>query len=145
MSMQIRAWEQKDIPTLAEMEKRCFTDPWTEQMLSDTLKLPVYHGFLVEEEDKILGYASLIVVCEDAEVGNIAVDFPFRGKGISKLLMDAMLQRAKSLGATHCFLEVRVSNVVAIALYEKYGYEKFGIRAKYYADGEDAFVMRKVL
>lgn len=145
MSMQIRAWEQKDIPTLAEMEKRCFTDPWTEQMLSNTLKLPVYHGFLVEEEDKILGYASLIVVCEDAEVGNIAVDFPFRGKGISKLLMDAMLQRAKSLGATHCFLEVRVSNAVAIALYEKYGYEKFGIRAKYYADGEDAFVMRKVL
>ena len=143
--MQIRSWEQKDIPTLAEMERRCFSDPWTEQMLSDTLKLPVYHGFLAEEDGVILGYASLIVVCEDAEVGNIAVDIPFRGKGISKLLMDAMLLCAKSLGATHCFLEVRVSNTVAISLYEKYGYEKFGIRAKYYADGEDAFVMRKVL
>ncbi len=143
--MQIRAWEQKDIAKLAEMERRCFSDPWTEQMLADTLKLPVYHGFLAEESGEILGYASLIVVCEDAEVGNIAVDLPFRGKGISKLLMDAMHERATSLGATHCFLEVRVSNAVAISLYEKYGYEKFGIRAKYYADGEDAFVMKKSL
>ncbi len=143
--MQIRAWEQKDITKLTEMEQRCFSDPWTEQMLADTLKLPVYHGFLVEEQGEILGYASLIVVCEDAEVGNIAVDLPFRGKGISKLLMDAMHERAKSLGATHCFLEVRVSNSVAISLYEKYGYEKFGIRSKYYADGEDAFVMKKSL
>ena len=143
--MQIRAWEQKDIAKLAEMERRCFSDPWTEQMLADTLKLPVYHGFLAEEQGEILGYASLIVVCEDAEVGNIAVDLPFRGKGISKLLMDAMHERAKSLGATHCFLEVRVSNAVAISLYEKYGYEKFGVRAKYYADGEDAFVMKKSL
>ena len=101
--MQIRAWEQRDIVTLAEMEQRCFSDPWTEQMLADTLKLPVYHGFLVEEQGEILGYASLIVVCEDAEVGNIAVDLPFRGKGVSKLLMDAMHERAKGLGATQCF------------------------------------------
>lgn len=143
--MQIRSWEQKDITKLAEMERRCFSDPWTEQMLADTLKLPVYHGFLVEEQGEILGYASLIVVCEDAEVGNIAVDLPFRGRGISKVLMDAMHQRARSLGATQCFLEVRVSNAVAISLYEKYGYEKYGVRAKYYADREDAFVMKKSL
>jgi ribosomal-protein-alanine N-acetyltransferase len=143
--MQIRSWEQKDITKLAEMERRCFSDPWTEQMLADTLKLPVYHGFLVEEQGEILGYASMIVVCEDAEVGNIAVDLPFRGRGLSKVLMDAMHERAKSLGATQCFLEVRVSNAVAISLYEKYGYEKYGVRAKYYADGEDAFVMKKSL
>lgn len=143
--MQVRSWEQKDITKLAEMERRCFSDPWTEQMLADTLKLPVYHGFLVEEQGEILGYASMIVVCEDAEVGNIAVDLPFRGRGLSKVLMDAMHERAKSLGATQCFLEVRVSNAVAISLYEKYGYEKYGVRAKYYADGEDAFVMKKSL
>lgn len=143
--MQVRAWEQKDITKLAEMERRCFSDPWTEQMLADTLKLPVYHGFLVEEQGEILGYASMIVVCEDAEVGNIAVDLPFRGRGLSKVLMDAMHECAKSLGATQCFLEVRVSNAVAISLYEKYGYEKYGVRAKYYADGEDAFVMKKSL
>lgn len=143
--MQVRSWEQKDITKLAEMERRCFSDPWTEQMLADTLKLPVYHGFLVEEQGEILGYASMIVVCEDAEVGNIAVDLPFRGRGLSKVLMDAMHERAKSLGATQCFLEVRVSNAVAISLYQKYGYEKYGVRAKYYADGEDAFVMKKSL
>jgi ribosomal-protein-alanine N-acetyltransferase len=143
--MQVRSWEQKDITKLSEMERRCFSDPLTEQMLEDTLKLPVYHGLLVEEQGEILGYASMIVVCEDAEVGNIAVDLPFRGRGLSKVLMDAMHERAKSLGATQCFLEVRVSNAVAISLYEKYGYEKYGVRAKYYADGEDAFVMKKSL
>lgn len=143
--MQIRTWEQADIPTLAEMEGRCFSDPWTEQMFADCLKLPVYHGFLAEEDGKIVGYALLIAVCEDADVGNIAVDLPFRGRGISKALMDVLLDKAKALGALQCFLEVRVSNVTAISLYRKYGFETYGVRKRYYADGEDAFVMKKSL
>ncbi len=143
--MTVRAWTEKDIPAIAEMERRCFADPWTEGMLADALKFPVYHTFLAEEGGQVCGYACLIAVFEDAEVANIAVDIPYRGRGIGELLLNAMHERAKSLGGKQSLLEVRVSNVPAIRLYEKHGYERYGVRKKYYADGEDAFVMRKLL
>ena len=141
----IREWTREDIPVIAEMERRCFHDPWTEEMLLDSLRYPIYHCFLAEEGGQVCGYCCLILVCEDAEVGNIAVDLPFRGKGIGKALMEAMHARAKEMGATQCFLEVRVSNENAIALYKKFGYEPYGIRAKYYEDGEDAIVMKRAI
>ena len=143
--MIIREWTKEDIPVIADMERRCFHDAWTEEMLSDTLRYPIYNCFLAEERGQVCGYCCLIVVCEDAEVGNIAVDTPFRGKGIGKALMEAMHKRAKEKGATQSFLEVRVSNANAIALYKKFGYESYGIRARYYEDGEDAMVMKRAL
>ena len=143
--MIIRQWTKEDIGVIAEMERRCFHDAWTEEMLSDTLRYPIYNCFLAEEEGQVCGYCCLIVVCEDAEVGNIAVDTPFRGMGVGKALMEAMHQCAKEKGATQAFLEVRVSNENAIALYKKFGYESYGIRARYYEDGEDAMVMKRAL
>jgi ribosomal-protein-alanine N-acetyltransferase len=141
--MIIRPWTKEDIPVIAEMEKRCFHDAWTEGMLADTLRYPIYQCFLAEEGGQVCGYCCLIVVCEDAEVGNIAVDLPFRGRGVGKALMETMHNCAKEKGATQCFLEVRVSNENAIALYKKFGYESYGVRAKYYEDGEDALVMKR--
>ena len=141
----IRAWEEKDLQTLSEMESRCFTDPWTKGMLADCLKYPIYHTFLEEEGGQVCGYGCLIVVCEDAEIANIAVDIPFRGKGIGEKLLLAMHEKAKALGAVQSLLEVRVSNAPAIGLYEKFGYTRYGVRKNYYADGEDAFVMQKTL
>ena len=59
--------------------------------------------------------------------------------------MEKMHEYAKSLDAERMLLEVRVSNQSAIGLYEKYGYEKYGLREHYYADGEDAYLMQKSL
>lgn len=143
--MIIREWTKEDIGVIVQMERRCFGDPWTEDMLADCLRYPIYHCFLAEEGGQVCGYCCLIVVCEDAEVGNIAVDSSYRGKGIGLALMQTMHARAKELGATQSFLEVRVSNAPAIALYKKLGYETYGVRAKYYEDGEDALVMKKSL
>ncbi|MBE7067988.1 MAG: ribosomal-protein-alanine N-acetyltransferase [Clostridiales bacterium] len=143
--MSIRAWTQADIAQISEIERRCFADAWSVVAFEDILKYPMHHSFLVEREGKILGYACLLVLFEDAEIENIAVDLPYRRQGIGRKLMEEMHEKAKSLGAKRCLLEVRVSNISAISLYEKYGYEKYGVRKRYYPDGEDAFVMQKRL
>ncbi len=143
--MIIRAWEEKDIPAIADIENKSFADPWTEGMLSDTLRFPVYHTFLAEEGGQVCGYGCLILLFEDAELANIAVSPTHRGQGVGKLLMEKMHDYAKTFGAERMLLEVRVSNQNAIGLYEKYGYEKYGLRENYYADGEDAYLMQKSL
>ena len=143
--MIVRAWEEKDISAICKIERESFSDPWSEGMFLDTLRFPVYHTFLVEDGGQVCGYGCLIILFEDAELANIAVAPTYRGRGVGKLLMEKMHAYAKSLGAERMLLEVRVSNQSAIGLYEKYGYEKYGLREHYYADGEDAHLMQKSL
>ena len=143
--MIIRAWEKRDIDAIAQIEAFSFQEPWTKNNLLDVLKYPHDKSFFLEEQGQVCAYGCLILVFDRAEVANIAVATPYRGRGLGRLLLDRMHYTAKTLGATECFLEVRVSNVTAIGLYKSYGYETYGVRAKYYEDGEDAFVMKKDL
>ena len=143
--MTIRAWQEQDIDILSQIEERCFIAPWSKSAFQEVLKYPLHHTFLIEDRGQVCGYACLLVLFEDAEIENIAVDLDYRGRGISKLLMQAMHDKAKELGAKRCLLEVRVSNQVARSLYEKYGYESYGVRKRYYENGEDAIVMQKQL
>ncbi|MBQ3020036.1 MAG: ribosomal protein S18-alanine N-acetyltransferase [Clostridia bacterium] len=140
----IRAWEEKDLPKIAELERECFSDPWNEQALFSSFTLPFSHCFLIEDKGQVCGYCILSVLFEDAEVLNIAVSKEYRKKGYGGLLMENMLERARALGATQCFLEVRESNAAAIALYTKYGFLQYGIRKNYYEDGENALTMKKI-
>ncbi len=143
--MEIRAWTKKDVEIVAEMEKRCFADPWSKEMLLDCLRYPYYHTFVAEEGGQVCGYGVLIALFEDGEVANIAVDAPFRGKGVGRAILEAMHQKARALGGTRALLEVRESNAPAIALYERFGYRPYGRRKGYYADGEDAILMQAAL
>ena len=143
--MIVRAWDEKDIPQIADIENSSFADPWTEGMLKDTLRFPVYHTFLAEEGGQVCGYACIGCLFETADLMNIAVDFPFRERGVASALMDALHAKAKELGAERMMLEVHVANAPAIALYQKYGYEKIAARKNYYGDGEDADIMQKIL
>ena len=143
--MTVRAWEEKDVKEIARLEAECFSDPWTEGMLADTLRFPIYHTFLVEEGGQVCGYGCIILLFEDAELANIAVAPTHRGQGVGKRILEEMHAYAKARGAERMLLEVRVSNRNAIGLYEKYGYERYGLREHYYADGEDAYLMQKKL
>lgn len=143
--MSARFWQQSDIPAIAALERNCFQDPWTERELETEFSNPFCHCYLVEERGQVCGYCCLFVLFETAEVHNIAVDIPYRGKGYARLLMETMHEKAKALGAEKCFLEVRESNAAAIRLYQSYGYEKYGERKRYYPNGETAVLMLKNL
>ena len=143
--MILRAIEEKDIDCLTEIEKRCFKEPWTRQMFSALLSLPFQYGLIAEEGGQVCGYCCFSVLFEEAEVLNIAVDTPYRKRGFGEKILNAVLEKAETLGAEKCFLEVRVSNAPALGLYRKFGFEELSVREKYYGDGEDALVMVKNL
>ena len=144
--MRLREWLEEDLPKIAEMERAYFDgDAWTEKMLLDTMRSPFSWGVLAEEGGQVCGYACLMALFETAELLNIAVDDSFRRRGIGKLLMNALHERARVLGAERMMLEVRRSNTPAIAMYESFGYVKIAVRKGYYSEGEDADIMQKDL
>jgi ribosomal-protein-alanine N-acetyltransferase len=97
---------------------------------------------LEAELRSIIGYAGLWLMTDEAHITTIAVDPDFQGNGIGELLVVALIDRARQIGARWLTLEVRVSNDVAQKLYEKYTFKEMGIRRRYYSDnGEDALVM----
>lgn len=144
MSMIIRSWTKKDIDKIAQIEAFSFSDPWTKENLSDVLRFPYYKSFLAEEWGQVCGYGCMIVMYETAEIANIAVAAPFRGRGLGKAILERMHFVAKTLGVEQCLLEVRPSNLSAIGLYQKCGYTTYGVRERYYGN-EDALLMSKQL
>jgi ribosomal-protein-alanine N-acetyltransferase len=99
-------------------------------------------GVAVSPEVSILGYGGFWLMAGEAHISTIAVRPEWRQRGIGELLLVAMLERAVELGGNLATLEVRVSNVTAQSLYQKYGFTKVGLRPRYYSDrGEDALIM----
>ena len=90
----------------------------------------------------VVGYAGLWLMVDEAHITTVAVRRAFRGRGLGKVLMLAMMGLARDLGARMVTLEVRKSNAIAIKMYEELGFRQKGVRPRYYTDnGEDALIM----
>lgn len=143
MSFTITAMQSEHIAAIAELEKDCFSEPWSENALAEELSNPDSH-FLVAECGKVAGYIGVQEICGEAYVTNIAVFENHRKKGIGRALLKAAADGAKQRNCEFITLEVRVSNAHAIALYESEGFEKVGIRKNFYASPtEDGAIYTK--
>lgn len=131
------------LPAVAALEKVCFpADPWSEDLFRDALENPRVCILLAEGEDgAALGYAVLSTVLDEGNLDNIAVAPDVRRQGVA----DALLRALTGFGRERLsvlMLEVRASNIPAIALYEKHGFAAVGRRKNYYdAPKEDAILM----
>ena len=141
----IRDWTEKDLPKLMALERACFADAWTTEMMKNEFLRGGFCGVLAEEDGEIVGYLCGYSLFEDAELLKTAVLQERRGKGLGGLLLDAFTEKVLLQGAEKIFLEVRVSNEAALRLYVSRGFEKTRIRKRYYADGEDALEMKREL
>ena len=143
MSFRIVPMTAAHLPAVAALEKACFpADPWSEGLFRDALDNPNTAILLAEGEDgAVLGYAVLSTVLDEGNLDNIAVARPARRNGVA----DALLSALTGFGREHLaclMLEVRASNVAAIALYKKHGFMAVGQRKNYYeAPREDAILM----
>jgi len=131
-----------DIPAVAQIEQVCFRSPWTEKMLKSELKNRLAHYHVLELENKVIGYAGMWILFDEAHITNVAVLPEHRRKGYGRKLMLLSMEAASLLGANKMTLEVRESNSGAQAMYDGVGFTMAGRRKRYYSDtGEDAFIL----
>lgn len=132
------------VPAVAEMEKLCFSDPWSESSIVYELKNPLSLWLVAVENGEAVGYIGSQSVPPESDIMNVAVHPNFRRRGLGEALVNALSEQLRLDGNTSLTLEVRVSNESAIALYHKLGFEQVGRRPNYYRNPkEDALIMRK--
>ena len=128
---------------VAELERLCFADPWSEESLRLLLGETAL-GFVVTEDGRAVAYGGMLCVAGEGQITNIAVHPDCRRKGIARSLITAAIQSAEGLDTV--FLEVRESNTPAVSLYESLGFERIGVRKGYYQKPkEDAVLMKMTL
>lgn len=139
----LRLLEAGDVAGVVALEEAIFPeDPWTEGMISEELQVRGRHYVGVEIGHSLVGYAG-ITLGSDADVMTVGVLPGARGRGIGRLLVEDLLAAARRAGARRVFLEVRVSNDVAIGLYTRLGFARIGrIRRYFRHPSEDAVTMR---
>ena len=144
MYYEIVPMDRSHIPQVAALEKECFSSPWSEAMLEDALFDPQASFIVAEDEEgNILGYAGLHVTLDEGYIDNVAVERDARRHGVASALLDVFC-RFGAAKLAFLTLEVRASNAPAIALYEKYGFQRAGLRPKYYdKPREDAVIMTR--
>ena len=132
MNFTIEKMNTDHIPRIAILEKECFSQPWSENALADELKNENSH-FLVAVCDEVMGYIGVQEICGEAYITNVAVFDNCRNLGIGRALLKAACNGAENRNCEFITLEVRESNLPAIALYESEGFEKAGIRKNFYS------------
>ncbi len=139
----LRPMTMADLDDVCVIEEQCFSVPWSRESMEKELEgNDQAHYLVVEIDGKVVGYAGFWQVLDEGHIMNIAVVPEMRGQGLGEELMRAMLQQGTQLGIIYWTLEVRVSNIAAIKLYEKVGFTSAGIRPGYYEKPrEDANIM----
>ncbi|HZW12504.1 MAG TPA: ribosomal protein S18-alanine N-acetyltransferase [Noviherbaspirillum sp.] len=135
-----------DLPEVMNIENSVYPHPWTRGNFLDSL-YSGYQAWTVREPSAALaGYFLLMLAVDEAHLLNISVRRDLHGQGVGRLQLDKIMAIAKENGMTSVLLEVRPSNVRALAVYQRYGFVQIGLRKGYYpGDGntrEDAIVMR---
>lgn len=140
----IRRMDESDLDKVYSIEKATFSIPWSYESFLDTLKLPQTIYLVAEFQGDIVGYLGIWKVLDEGNITNVAVKEDLRKKGIGHLLISEGIRIAKNEGIKDLTLEVRESNIYAISLYEKNGFENVGIRPGFYErPKEDAVIMWK--
>ena len=142
--MMIVKMNEGHVKAVAELEKICFSDPWSENSVASELKNKLALWLVAEEEGRVAGYIGSQTCGDESDVMNVAVHPDFRRRGIAEALVNSLVEELKAIDSHSLTLEVRASNVPAISLYEKLGFSEVGRRKNYYRNPrEDALIMRK--
>ena len=140
--MTIESMTVDDISQVAEIERQIFSIPWSEKAFRNSMESDNTIYIVAKENNNVAGYAGMYLSFEEGNITNVAVNPLSRRKGIGEKIVRDILNRAYEKGVRDVFLEVRETNSVAIALYEKIGFKEEGIRKNFYdKPRENALIM----
>ncbi len=146
MNFKIVRLNETHISQLAEIEKECFSAPWSEDGIKAEINNPAARFFVAVSDNNTVGYAGMHIICGECYIANVAVSSAYRRNGIASALLEKLESTAKKENGEFLTLEVRQSNEKAINLYSKHGYKQVGIRKNYYSKPtEDAILMTKTI
>ena len=135
---------QCHVPQIAELEKLCFNDPWSENSIASELDNRLSCWLVAIADDKVIGYVGSQTVLGETDMMNIAIHPDYRKQGIATELISALIEALNERGSHSLMLEVRASNEPAKSLYLKMGFDVVGVRKNYYRNPrEDALILRK--
>ncbi len=138
----LRLMERGDVLAVAALERECFTDAWSENMILEELENELCDMYVAEISGNVVGYAGVQMILDEGYITNVAVTATQRRRGIGRALVGKLVDSAKEKKLSFITLEVRRSNESAIALYESFGFKLEGVRAGYYKNPvEDALLM----
>ncbi len=143
----LRPMLAEDLAQIMAIETRAYTYPWSEQIFRDCLKSG-YSAWVYVQDGRIVGHGVMMEAAGECHILNLCVDPDWQRRGIGRRLLRHLLGIARRRGADTAYLEVRVSNVPAIRLYESEGFCETGRREDYYPadDGrEDAVLFARAL
>jgi len=141
--LRIRPMTVVDLPAVQLIERSSFTTPWPPQAYRQELEANRLAAYLVGEiGEEIVAYGGIWLMVDEAHITTFAVHPGYRRRGIGERLLISLLDLSIARRAREATLEVRLSNLAARRLYEKYGFRPVGIRPRYYSDNqEDALIM----
>ena len=142
--MTITKMNEAHVAQIAQLEKLCFSDPWSENSIASELENELAYWLAAMEGGTVAGYIGSQTVMGETDMMNVAVHPDYRRRGIAEALVNALVEALKEQGSHSLTLEVRASNLPAQRLYEKLGFIMIGKRPRYYHNPkEDAYILRK--
>lgn len=133
-----------DLKTIEASLLNDFDDFWNSNILKQEIESDSSTIYTLKINDKIVGFAGISIVLDEADITNIVIKKNCRGQKLSFFLMAILIDLASKSGCKKINLEVNEKNIIAINLYKKFGFEQVGLRKKYYNE-QDAVLMSKVL
>jgi ribosomal-protein-alanine N-acetyltransferase len=142
--VRFRAMMASDIPGVGAVERASYQFPWSEGIFRDCLRVG-YLCRVAEQDGEVVAYGIVAMGAGEAHVLNLCVAERVRGRGIGRRMLMLLIERSVQAGVQDVFLEVRPSNLHAIALYQSFGFIEVGRRRDYYqavGGREDALVLK---
>lgn len=141
----IRQAEAADVLAIEEVEKACFSVPWSyDSLYHDIVENKLAFYIVAEIRGRICGYVGIWKILEEGHITNVAVSPEYRRMRIASAMLSVLLEVTAEQGIQRYTLEVRKGNQPAMSLYEGFGFAEAGVRKGYYEDnGEDALIMWK--
>lgn len=142
--LEITSMQKAHLCRVCELERQCFSQPWSYQGLAYELENPTARFFVAQAQERLLGYAGMYHVADEGYLANLAVSPEYRRRGVGKRLLERLIALAREENLAFLSLEVRASNSAAISMYAAQGFKKAGVRKNFYqSPTEDALIMTR--